>query len=179
MSDGRRWWRLITLAAAALLYVVATSNRAYDLTTPATMPMHTAARKILALLAFALIGLLLQKCDLRAWNGTIRVGIALTLYSFAIEIGQVVIGHSRESLAQHGFDIASGLVGGAAGALAVLVATSPFTFARRCEAIALALLAIGLGLWFPATYGRNDAASADLPAHGASALMRASTDTRS
>jgi hypothetical protein len=149
-----RWWRVLTIVAAAVLYAIATSNRAYNLTTPVTMPMHTAVRKILALLAFALLGWLLQRSNVRGMRGTLAVAIAIAWYSFAIEIGQVVIGGSRETIAQHAFDVTSGLAGGALGAFVLLLVAAPAARARRREAGGIALLGILLACWFPMTYGR-------------------------
>jgi hypothetical protein len=149
-----RWWRVMTIVAAAALYAIATSNRAYNLTTPTTMPMHTAVRKILAILAFALLGWLLQRSTVRGVRGTLAVAIAIACYSFAIEVGQVVIGGSRETIVQHAFDVTSGLAGGALGAFVLLLATAPAARARRREGGAIALLMILLVCWFPVTYGR-------------------------
>jgi hypothetical protein len=80
-------------------------------------------------------------------------GIAIAIYSLAIEIGQTVVG-SSESLADHGFDVASGLAGGALGAFASLLLDAPRAPARRGEAVALAIV-FALLMWgFLLTYGR-------------------------
>ncbi len=142
--------------AAACLYAISVSGRAYNLTTPVTMPHHELARKIYAVLAFALLGFALERSNLRRLHGVLAAAGALTAYSYAIELGQIVFKHSTETFAEHAFDVASGLAGGALGAFAALLFTAPAMRARRIEAIAIAGVFAVLAWAFTATYGRLD-----------------------
>ncbi len=149
-----RVWRAFCCVAAVVLFAISISGPMYDLTSPATMPHHQLVRKTYAVLAFALLGYALERSHLRRVNGVVAAGIALALYSYAIEIAQIVIDRSTESFAEHSFDVASGLVGGALGAFIMLLMTAPAARARRTEGIAIAA-AFGLLAWgFALTYGR-------------------------
>lgn len=140
--------------AAVVLFAVSVSGRVYDLTSPVTMPHHELARKTYAVLAFALLGYALERSQPRRLHGVLAAGIALAIYSYAIEIAQIVIDRSTETFADHAFDVASGLAGGALGAFIVLLMTAPAARARRIEGVAIAV-AFGLLAWgFSATYGR-------------------------
>jgi hypothetical protein len=149
-------WRLCGVVSAVILYAISVSGRAYNLTSPVTMPQHELARKIYALLAFALLGFLLERSNLRRAQGVLAAGIAIALYSYAIEIGQIVFKHSTETFAEHSFDVASGLAGGALGAFVALLMTVPAVRARRIEAVAIAFVLLVLAWGFTATYGRLD-----------------------
>ncbi len=150
-------WRAFGAAAAVVLYAISVSGRAYNLTTPVTMPHHEAARKIYAVLAFALLGFALERSRFRRVNGAAAAAIALAIYSYAIELGQICFKHSTETFAEHAFDVASGFAGGALGAfLALMLSLHAFAPARRREAAALAIVFAALGWAFTATYGRLD-----------------------
>jgi hypothetical protein len=153
---GVPWWRVLTVVCGAGLYAIALSEGAYELTTPVAMPHHALARKILAVLAFALLGFLLHNADVRRLRGVAPAAVAIGLYSLAIEVGQVSIDRSGESLASHLFDVASGVAGGALGAFIAVLISAPSARARRTEAIANALAFIVLAWGFTVTYGPTD-----------------------
>jgi len=148
--------RIAGVICAVVLYAVAVSGRAYNLTTPVTMPQHEFVRKVYALLAFALLGFLFERSNLRRAGGVLAAGIAIAVYSYAIEIGQIVFKHSAETFAEHSFDVASGLAGGALGAFVALLVSAPGVRARRTEAVAIALVLLALTWGFTVTYGRLD-----------------------
>lgn len=148
--------RIAGIICAVVLYAISVSGRAYDLTTPASMPQHEVVRKIYALLAFALLGFLLERSNLRRARGVLAAGLAIAAYSYAIELGQIVFKHSTETFAEHSFDVASGLAGGALGAFVSLLVTAPVVRARRIEGAAIALLLLALMWGFTVTYGRLD-----------------------
>ena len=149
-------WRAFGIVAALVLYVVSLSGDVYDATSPASLPHHEVVRKTYAVLAFALLGFVLERSRLRPVHGVLGAGIALAVYSYAIEIGQIVFAHSTETFAEHAFDVASGLVGGALGALVALLIGAPAGRARRFEVSAVAVALALLGWFFVATYGRLD-----------------------
>jgi hypothetical protein len=144
------------VVCAVALYAISVSGAAYELTTPVGMPHHVLLRKIYALLAFALLGFAFERSNFRRLRGVLAGGIAIAAYSYAIEIGQIVIDHSHETFAEHGFDVASGLVGGALGALVALLVSAPAVRARRFEAAAIAIGLLALVWGFSVTYGRYD-----------------------
>jgi hypothetical protein len=148
--------RACGVVAAVVLYAISVSGRAYNLTSPVTMPQHEIARKIYALLAFALLGFLLERSSLRRMSGVLAAGIAIAAYSWAIELGQIGFKHSTETFAEHSFDVASGLAGGALGAFVALLMTAPAARARRIEAVAIAIVFLVLAWGFTATYARLD-----------------------
>jgi hypothetical protein len=150
---GVRMWRTLTVVFGVLLYAVATSNQAYQLTSPTALSIHAILRKTYALLAFALLGFLLERAKVRGLRGSFAVAIAIGLYSYAIEIGQIVIDHTTETFNQHSFDVASGAVGGLMGAfVARLIAGSPAAERRRDGAIIVVSLLV-LAWAFTVTYG--------------------------
>jgi peptidoglycan/LPS O-acetylase OafA/YrhL len=136
------------------LYAISISGSAYELTTPVTMPHHELVRKIYAILAFALLGFAFERSKLGRARGVLAAGIALTLYSYAIELGQIVFAQSTETFAEHSFDVASGFAGGALGALVALLIVGPRAPARRAEAIAVAVVFAVLAWGFTLTYAR-------------------------
>ena len=155
-SGGRtKAWRAFGVVAAVVLYAISLSGDAYDLTSPVSLPHHELVRKTYAVLAFALLGFVLERSRLRRVHGVLGAGIVLTAYSYAIELGQIFIAHSSETFAEHSFDVASGLVGGALGALVVLLIEAPAARARRIEAAGVAVALAVLGWAFVATYGRG------------------------
>lgn len=149
-------WRAFGIVCAIVLYVISISGRAYNATSPTTLPYHEIFRKTYAVGAFAVLGFALERSRLRWANGVIAGGIAIGLYSWAIEIGQIVHAHSTETFAEHSFDVASGIAGGALGAFVALLITAPRARARRLEAIGIAI-AFALLLWgFTETYAGLD-----------------------
>lgn len=153
-SDRTAAWRAFGVVSAVALYAIAVSGRAYDLTSPASMPYHELVRKTYAVLAFALLGFVLERSNLRRIRGVLAAGFVLAVYSYGIEIGQILIKQSTETFAQHTFDVASGLAGGALGALAALLVTAPGARSRRVEAVAVVIVFSVLAWGFTVTYGR-------------------------
>jgi hypothetical protein len=148
--------RVCGAISAIVLYAISVSGRAYNLTSPVTWPQHELFRKIYALLAFALLGFLLERSNLRRVQGVIAGGIAIAVYSYVIELGQIGFKHSTETFAEHSFDVASGLAGGALGVFVALLMTAPAARARRVEAAAIAFVFLVLAWAFTVTYGRLD-----------------------
>jgi hypothetical protein len=147
-----RAWRIFLAVAAAVLYAASMSGSVYEATSPATLPLHELLRKTYAVLAFALLGFALERSNLRRVHGILGAGIALGVYSYAIELGQIVIAHSTETFAEHSFDVASGLVGGALGAFLALLISAPAARARKVEAVVVAVLLAAIAWAFTATY---------------------------
>jgi hypothetical protein len=148
--------RVIAGAAFAVLYVIAVSGEAYRATTPTDLPHHILLRKVYALVAFTLLGALLERASVPKLRGMTAAGIVVAVYSYAIELGQIFIKHVNETFAEHGFDVASGLVGGALGAFIVLATVDARAPRRRWEAIALAVLLTVIAWWYTRTYGLLD-----------------------
>jgi hypothetical protein len=147
-------WRAFGIVCAVVFYAISLSGSAYELTSPVVLPYHEVLRKTYALGAFAVLGFALERSALPRLGGVAVAGIAIAIYSAAIEVGQTVFAHSSETLAEHSFDVASGLAGGAFGAFLALLFSAPRAPARRVEAVTLALV-FGLLVWgFIATYGR-------------------------
>jgi VanZ family protein len=149
--------RRITFAiAAVLLYVVSISGAAYEATTPLAMHHHILLRKIYAEGAFALLGFLLARADLPYVRSVAAAGIAIGLYSYAIELGQIFIDQAYETFAEHGFDVASGLSGALIGAWIAQLLTAPHDSRRRREG-AIAIVVLAILVWgFTVTYGLRD-----------------------
>lgn len=148
-------WRTFGLACAVVFYAISLSGPAYELTSPHALPYHEVLRKTYAVIAFAVLGFAFERSRLRA-HGVTAAGIAITLYSTAIEIGQTLFAQSTETLAEHGFDVASGLAGGALGAFTALLLSAPRAPARRVEAVAIAIVFVALVWGFMQTYARLD-----------------------
>jgi len=138
-------WRAFGIVAAIVLYAVSQSGDAYELTSPHTLPYHEIVRKTYALLAFALLGYALERSKVPRVHGAFAAAIVLGVYSYAIELGQISFGHAQETFAEHAFDVASGVVGGALGALAARP--------RRTAGLAVAAGLVLLAWEFTLTYG--------------------------
>jgi hypothetical protein len=151
-----RTWRVLAVLGAVVLYVLSISGSAYEFTTPVEMAHHVLLRKIYAVGAFALLGLLVEKSQFERMRGVLDAALAVALFSFAIEIGQISIDHVVETFGQHSFDVASGFVGGALGAFAVVLFRAPRERARRIEAFAIALSLGALGWGYLVTYALVD-----------------------
>jgi len=149
-----RAWRAIGLVCAVVFYAISMSGGVYNLTSPVTLPHHEIYRKTYALLAFAVLGFAFERSEFRRVRGVAAVGIAIALYSWAIEIGQIFIDASTETLADHSFDVASGLAGGALGAFVALLVCAPLAPQRRTEAAAVAIVLALVAWGFTLTYGR-------------------------
>ena len=154
MNGRTAGWRAFAIVSAVVLYAVSVSGQVYDLTSPVTLPHHELYRKTYAVLAFALLGFAFERSHAGRLRGVLAAGIVVALYSYAIELGQIAIDRSTETLGEHAFDVASGLAGGALGAFVVLFITAPAARARRVEALGL-IVAFALLAWgFAVTYGR-------------------------
>lgn len=149
-------WRAFGIVAAAFFYAISLSGAAYEATSPVALPYHEILRKTYALGAFAILGFALERSRLARLQGVAAAGIVIALYSGAIEIGQIVVAHSTETLAEHGFDVASGLAGGALGAFLALLLSAPHERARRLEAAALVVAFALLAWYFLGTYALLD-----------------------
>jgi hypothetical protein len=100
----------------------------------------------LAVAAFALLGFLLEKAEVPGLRGAVAVGVALGIYSGAIELGQIAFDASAETVGQHAFDVASGVVGGGLGATIAVP--------RRRAAMVIAVLLAALAWGYAVSYGR-------------------------
>ena len=120
------------------------------------MVHHVLLRKIYALGAFALLGFLIEQSHFRRLRGIAGAAGALTIYSYAIEIGQIFIDHTGETFAQHTFDVISGTIGGALGAFVALMLRAPHEPARRFEALGFVLALAALSWAFSETYAVMD-----------------------
>jgi uncharacterized membrane protein len=148
-------YRWCLLVAAVAFYAVATSNVAYELTSPTSLPHHVALRKIYAVLAFTVLGALFEQSRWKRFGGWVWSALAIGAYSCAIEIGQILIAHSRETLAQHSFDVASGAYGGVLGSTIIALLTKRRSIAR-VEVVALVVLTLALVATFSPIYGIID-----------------------
>jgi hypothetical protein len=106
-------WTLSLAVVAAILFAIALSNSAYELTSPSTFAWHVLLRKTYSIGAFALVGYLLRRTLLEhgrqdAFPTCIW---AVALFSAAIEVGQDPTG-SQEGYVSNLFDIFCGAVGG-------------------------------------------------------------------
>lgn len=146
-------WRAFLALLVTSLCWAAISSRAYDATTPLTEPHHLLVRKTLALVAFAVAGFVVERCRFPYAKGWPAGAILIGMFSGAIEIAQIVIDHTSETPSQHGFDVISGISGGAVGALVSSVIWPPHRARGRDVAIVAALLIATLA-WYPWTYGR-------------------------
>lgn len=144
-------WRSLNAVAAIALYVIAVNNTAYEATTPVQDPHHTLLRKIYAIGAFALLGVLLERSHWPRLRGTLAAAATIGLYSWAIELGQIAIDRVGETFAQHGFDVVSGIAGGALGALAIRAFERRPVERREIVTVVLSFAAVAA--LFPATYG--------------------------
>ncbi len=149
-------WRAFGLVSAVVFYAISLSGSAYELTSPVALPYHEVLRKTYAVGAFAVLGFAFERSRWPRLAGVTAAGIAIAIYSAAIEVGQTVFVHSTETPAEHGFDVASGLAGGALGAFLALLLSMPRAPARRVEAAGIAIVFALLVWGFFATYARLD-----------------------
>ena len=91
------------------------SDDVYAVTLPAALPHHTILRKIYGLVAFTVAGSVVAPI-LQRKHRVLTAAVIIGLLSAAIEIGQRLMG-SGEWWRWMLFDIASGAIGGLAGAL--------------------------------------------------------------
>jgi hypothetical protein len=122
VSTSRRAWIAAAVVAAAALFWAATSNEVYDLTSPPALAWHVLLRKAYSVVAFAVVGLTLDKALGPRRHSVLRATIAVALYSAAIEVVQWIDG-SHEGLGWNTFDVLCGAAGGALGALLAALRT--------------------------------------------------------
>jgi hypothetical protein len=149
-------WRTLGAVCAAILYAISVSGAAYDVTTPVAMPHHELVRKIYAVGAFALLGFFLVHANFRRARSVGAGAVAIGLYSYLIELGQIFIDRSTETFAEHGFDVASGVAGGALGAWVAWILAGRLTPPRRIEAAAIAVSFAVLAWYYTLTYAALD-----------------------
>jgi hypothetical protein len=101
------------------MFILATNDTMYNLTSPATLYLHVLLRKTYSIGAFALVGWIAARAALASGWRTSPLAIACWLagFSLAIEIRQAVM-PPDEGIAWHAFDVACGWFGGWLGALA-------------------------------------------------------------
>lgn len=125
-----RWTAVATVAAVAL-FVSALSGDVYNLTSPEWFTWHVALRKAYSVVAFFVVGYLVRRA--LAEGGRAHVVwpciLGLAAYSWAIEIGQYLLG-STEGLAFNVFDVACGALGGTLAVADRLVARTRTKSAR-------------------------------------------------
>jgi len=121
-STQRRRLFALLLVLAAILFAVALSRSAYDLTSPDTLPFHLFVRKAYSIVAFAILGYLFG--EMRAEAGRpvrpLVGGGVVGLFSLCIEIAQHFAG-SQEGHRSNLADVEFGIIGGAIGAAIALV----------------------------------------------------------
>jgi hypothetical protein len=132
------------------------SGAAYEATSPVEMPHHILLRKVYAILAFALLGFLLDRSEVPRVRGVAAAALVIGLYSYGIELGQIVIDHSSETFGEHGFDIVSGLAGGALGAWIAGFSGGAASRTRRIELAAVAAIFAVTAWIYTLTYGPLD-----------------------
>ncbi len=110
-----RLWRGALLVCSLILYAVALSNQAYEVTSPPALSFHVLLRKAYSIGAFAVVGFLVMRSRLPGLARLLPVALGVGLYSAAIELGQYLTG-VREGLASNAFDVLCGILGGALGA---------------------------------------------------------------
>lgn len=150
---------MVCVVATLVLYKIAVSGTAYEVTSPTSLPHHELLRKVYAVLAFALLGFLLERASVPRLRGVTAAAIVVGVYSYLIELGQIGFNQVQETFAQHGFDVASGVAGGALGALVALAIAAPRAPQRRAEALVTIALLAALAWAFTVTYGPLDSQS--------------------
>ncbi len=136
-----RWqtllWAAVGVALVAGFSWAATDREVYETTSPHTLVAYVWFRKAYSVVAFAIVGAIVARWMPRA-SAIARIlcsGAVVGAYSALIEVAQKLHG-STESWRWNIFDIACGIVGGFAGALAATVYrhyVSAIAAARRCN----------------------------------------------
>jgi hypothetical protein len=150
-----RAWRIAFVVAAVVLYGVSISGPLYQLTSPVSLHHHILLRKCYALGAFSLLGYLFERARFRL-RGVVAAAVAITAFSYLIELGQIFIDHAFETFAEHGFDVASGLWGGAFGAFVAQLRSHPRMANARRAAVAIAVVLAALIWFYLKTYNLRD-----------------------
>lgn len=109
------WWTL-TIIAAVLFLLLASSDTVYNLTSPPGA-LQILLRKSYSLVAFALVGYPLSRAFEASENAksSLFVATAIATYSLGIEIVQAIVG-SHEGLVWNAVDVGFGFAGGYLGA---------------------------------------------------------------
>jgi len=144
------------VVSTAILYAVSVNGAAYEATSPVEMPHHVLLRKIYAVGAFSLLGFLLARSNVPRARSVTAGAVVIGLFSYMIELGQIVIDQSHETFAEHGFDVASGVAGGALGAWVSWIISDRSSPARRVEAGAIVVVFAVLTWFYTLTYGPID-----------------------
>jgi hypothetical protein len=119
----KRPWTVAAIVVAVVLYAVALSGAAYELTSPSTLSFHVWLRKSYSIVAFALVGYLFRRATLEG-GGKHPIAAAIlgtALYSAIIEVGQAFVG-SKEGLSWNAVDTLCGAIGGTVGAADLIFA---------------------------------------------------------
>lgn len=122
MSTSRRAWIAVAVVTAVALFWAATSYEVYFLTSPPALAWHVLLRKTYGVVAFALVGITVDKALGSNPHSVLRTTLPVAAYSAAIEVVQWIDG-SREGLTWNAFDVLCGAAGGALGTLVVRAGT--------------------------------------------------------
>ncbi|MBV8362992.1 MAG: hypothetical protein JO193_00345 [Candidatus Eremiobacteraeota bacterium] len=136
-----RWqtllWAVVGVALVVAFSWAATDREVYETTSPHGLIAHVWLRKAYSIVAFAIVGAIVERWLPRI-NVVARVlcsAAVVGAYSALIEVAQKLLG-STESWRWNIFDIACGILGGCAGALAAIVYrhyANVIAAARRCN----------------------------------------------
>jgi hypothetical protein len=118
---SRRIWTAASVVTAATLFWAATNNEVYELTSPHALSWHVLLRKTYSVVAFAIVGITMEKALGPSRHAVLRATALVAAYSAAIEVVQWIEG-SQEGLGWNMFDVLCGALGGALGALALRAA---------------------------------------------------------
>jgi hypothetical protein len=107
-----RWaWIIAAVAAVAVFFWAATSDAVYEATSPSSLSFHVWLRKTYSIVAFALVGLVVDRALGPSKHATRRAVVLVAAYSAAIEYAQWALG-SKEGPAWNAIDVTCGAVGG-------------------------------------------------------------------
>jgi hypothetical protein len=131
----------LAIVVIAVLLYAATSHRIYSRTLPMHLLMRvfgeddTAAaaivlRKIYSVVAFALLGFIVDKALPRTRRPALRAAVIVAGFSAVIEVVQKVR-HAHEGLLSNAIDVACGALGGWLGVVVARAVSAAVTAARR------------------------------------------------
>ncbi|HTJ26845.1 MAG TPA: VanZ family protein [Candidatus Limnocylindria bacterium] len=151
MTRSRAFWAIVALAAALVFFWAATTQSVYDHTSPGGvaqrilgedaprvphnhwLSLHIILRKAYSIVAFALVGIVVDRMLPAVRRRALRAAAIVALFSAVIEVAQTVIDHSPEGFASNVFDIACGAVGGWLGVVAARTASRAVEARSRVE----------------------------------------------
>ncbi|BDE06811.1 hypothetical protein WPS_20870 [Vulcanimicrobium alpinum] len=110
-------WAAVTAIIATVLFVLATSDVVYEITSPPQFSWHVVLRKAYSIVAFALVGFTADKALGMTARPLLRGAVLIAVYSGAIEIAQKFSG-SHEGPVWNAIDVACGAAGGWLGVAA-------------------------------------------------------------